>query len=240
MTETRQDAVFTNKGPLRSNSLKNQAYEQIKDAILYRRLKTNIVYAQDEICQKLGISRTPVREALIALESEGYITFVRGRGFQVNELTKKEGMDIVELRREIELFGAELAAERIDDAQLAKLRQISRQMEEAEQNQDSGEMYKLDFQFHNLIFEATGNSWLQEVHHKLRENFLRVENQNAFEKPSVARKVFREHEKVIEALETRNPTLARRAMKNHMDHTYKRTLVKLFGKEQAEAAEKKR
>ena len=102
MTDTRQDAVFTNQGPLKSNSLKNQAYEQIKDAILYRRLKTNIVYAQDDICQELGISRTPVREALIALQSEGYITFVRGRGFQVNELTKKEGMDIVELRREID------------------------------------------------------------------------------------------------------------------------------------------
>ena len=147
-----------NHGPLQTVTLKDQAYQLIKDAILYRRLQINTVYSQETLCNELHISRTPIREALIELQNEGYVRFVRGRGFQVLELTRQEALDIVEMRREIEMFGAELAAERITDDQLQELEKVHQEMLDEEKHHDSREMYRLDYAFHQLIFQATGNS----------------------------------------------------------------------------------
>ena len=69
-------------------TMKQQAYELIKDAILYRRLQIGITYSQDALCSELNISRTPVREALLELQQEGYIAFMRGKGIQVIPVTR--------------------------------------------------------------------------------------------------------------------------------------------------------
>ena len=79
-------------------TMKQQAYELIKDAILYRRLQIGITYSQDALCSELNISRTPVREALLELQQEGYIAFMRGKGIQVIPVTRKRAQDIVEAR----------------------------------------------------------------------------------------------------------------------------------------------
>ena len=228
MTEKPDQSLFTNQGPLKTNSLKNQAYRQIKDAILYRRLKLDVFYSQDDICSQLGISRTPVREALIELQSEGFIEFVRGRGFKVVEITRQEALGIIELRQEIEIFGASLAAERITDAQFDELKKLYQEMLDAGADSESSVLYRLDYKFHALIFAATGNSWLEELNVKLRENFLRIETQRAFATRTAAKQVFGEHLKILNAMEARNPTEAKRAMKNHMKHTFKRTLVNII------------
>ena len=213
-----------NHGPLQTVTLKDQAYRLIKDAILYRRLQINTVYSQETLCSELHISRTPVREALIELQNEGYIRFVRGRGFQVLELTRQEALDIAEMRREIEMFGAELAAERITDKQLQELEKIQQEMMDEEKHRDSREMYRLDYAFHQLIFQATGNSWLMQMNVKLRENFLRIETQGAFKTSQVAKQVFHEHGRILAALQKRSPALARSAMKRHIHQSYKRNL----------------
>lgn len=228
MTGNAEKKIFTNKGPLKTNSLKNQAYKQIKDAILYRRLKLDVIYAQDEICQDLGISRTPVREALIELQSEGFVTFVRGRGFMINPLSRKEALDIIEMRKGVEIFGAGLAAARITDEQLAAMREIQNQMTNETDWKDAEAMYRLDCAFHEKVFEATGNSWLMNTNEALRENFLRVENQCAFIRKTDANHVLKEHEAVLQALEEHNPVKARKAMEKHMNMTYKRTVNKIL------------
>jgi len=98
-------------------TMKQQAYELIKDAILYRRLQIGILYSQDALCSELNISRTPVREALLELQQEGYIAYMRGKGIQVIPITKKRAQDIVEARYYLELNGARLAAQRRTAAQ---------------------------------------------------------------------------------------------------------------------------
>lgn len=218
-----------NHGPLQTVTLKDQAYRLIKDAILYRRLQINTVYSQETLCNELHISRTPVREALIELQNEGYVRFVRGRGFQVLELTRQEALDIVEMRREIEMFGAGLAAERITDEQLQGLEKIQQEMMDEGKHHDSREMYRLDYTFHQLIFQATGNGWLIRTNIKLRENFLRIETQGAFKTPQVARQVFHEHGRILAALQKRSPALARSAMRRHINQSYKRNLETVLG-----------
>ena len=74
---------------------KEQAYELIKDAVLFNRFRVGAIYSQDEICEELGISRTPVREALLELQKEGYVTFARGRGVKVVPVTYEIEKDIL-------------------------------------------------------------------------------------------------------------------------------------------------
>ena len=94
---------------------KEQAYELIKDAVLFNRFRIGAIYSQDEICEELGISRTPVREALLELQKEGYVAFARGRGVKVVPVTDEIAKDILEIRLLTEQNNAYLAAARAND-----------------------------------------------------------------------------------------------------------------------------
>ena len=143
-------------------TMKQQAYELIKDAILYRRLQIGITYSQDALCSELNISRTPVREALLELQQEGYIAFMRGKGIQVIPVTRKRAQDIVEARYYLELSGARLAAQRRTAAQIEALEQLLLEQESRCHDRAVRASYQLDRKFHHEIFLASGNTWMQE------------------------------------------------------------------------------
>lgn len=71
-------------------SYKEQAYRLIKEAILFNRFRVGAIYSQDDICKELGISRTPVREALLELQKDGYVSFSRGKGVQVVPVSDRD------------------------------------------------------------------------------------------------------------------------------------------------------
>jgi len=97
---------------IKTLSYKEQAYDLIKDAILFNKFRIGAIYSQESICNELGISRTPVREALIELQKEGYITILRGRGIEVTPVTEEDAKDILEVRIFYEKNNAFLAAKR--------------------------------------------------------------------------------------------------------------------------------
>ena len=72
--------IFSGHGQVKTPTYKEQAYDLIKEAVLYQKFRPDAIYSQEAICQELGISRTPVREALLELQKEGYIRFCRGKG----------------------------------------------------------------------------------------------------------------------------------------------------------------
>lgn len=204
---------------------KEQAYDLLKEAILYRRLKMDEVYSQDGLCAALKISRTPVREALLELQKEGYITFLRGRGIKIVSLTRKEAVDIVEMRGIIEQSGAELAAQRADAEVLERMQSNLLEMRSTTQPQmEAATMYKLDRQFHRCIFEAAGNRKLLEAVEMLRDQFLRVETLDAFSSTGKCHDVADEHEAVYKAIASGDAPLAREMMREHLNCTYERTV----------------
>lgn len=89
--------VFDKKDSVVLSTYKEQAYKLIKEAIIFQHLKPNQLYSQEEICNELGISRTPVREALLELQRERYICFCRGRGINVLPITEEEAKSILEM-----------------------------------------------------------------------------------------------------------------------------------------------
>ncbi len=204
---------------------KEQAYDLLKEAILYRRLKMDEVYSQDGLCAVLKISRTPVREALLELQKEGYITFLRGRGIKIVSLSRQEAVDIVEMRGIIEQSGAELAALRAGSEALARMQENLLEMRNAAQTQiEAIALYKLDRQFHYCIFEAAGNQKLLESIETLRDQFLRFETLDAFSSPGKCRDVAEEHEAIYRAIAAGDAALAKEMMREHLSRTYERTV----------------
>lgn len=207
-------------------TMKQQAYELIKDAILYRRLQIGITYSQDALCSELNISRTPVREALLELQQEGYIAFMRGKGIQVIPVTRKRAQDIVEARYYLELSGARLAAQRRTAAQIeAHGEPVTEQESRLPRPRGAGLHTRLDRKFHREIFLASGNTWMQEEIEKLRDHFLRIETQSAFDSPEQAERVILEHRGILTAICAGDEKRAEEAMRYHLDCTAKRTLI---------------
>lgn len=230
MQQESQESFFPEGSLILPSTYKQKAYQLIKDAILYRRLQVGTVYSQDGLCAELGISRTPVREALLELQKEGYIKILRGRGIEVVPVSHKEAEDIIEMRLIIELAGSELAAKRASDSQLKRLRENLEEMEQQMETADNSILYRHDRQFHILIFEASGNNRLLDTVENLRDLFLRLETLEAFQDAKGREQVVSEHRKIYEALEKHEPELARQAMKEHLEETYARTVRPVIDK----------
>lgn len=211
---------------LYTTTYKNQANQIIKEAILYRKLREGEIYSQDSICSKLNISRTPVREALLELSREGYISFLRGRGIRVLPVDRKEASDIIELRRILEIAGCMYATERATQVQIEE---IKRQLDSMEtgiyQNVDKIELYKMDRCFHRSIFLATGNTWLLDVVERCRDHYLRFESQTGFDTYETKQQILSEHYEIYRAIYARDVSAAVRAMEIHLDRSTNRTFA---------------
>ena len=209
---------------------KEMAYQLIKEAILYQRLKAGEVYSQDGLCTDFGINRTPVREALLELQKEGHINFLRGRGIEIVPITRKQAEDIVEMRFIIELAGSELAAQRRTKQHLDQLKANIDEMEVNMREADPVFMYKLDRKFHIHLFEAADNERMLEAIENLRDQFLKLETLDAFNNPQKSLQVLQEHQKIFDAVLSGDAVLANSAMKHHLDNTYKRTVTPVMNR----------
>lgn len=218
--------IFDKENSIVLPTYKEQAYKLIKEAIIFQRFKPDEMYSQEEICKELGISRTPVREALLELQREHYICFCRGRGISVLPITEAEAKAILEMRINNEKFGAKLAAQRATENQIEK---IERLLDEAKQVVNSGcgtELYKLDRDFHNAVMEASQNGWLQNSVNDLRDQCLRFENQIAYDVAVSANQIIGEHYNIFQNIKEKNADGAEMAMNGHLLAAYQRTMSK--------------
>lgn len=214
--------------PIKSETFTVQTYRLLRTAILTHELKTGEVYSQDQISEMLNISRTPVREALLALQKDGYIKFLRGRGFEVITLNQKELEDMLEVRMIIERAAAGMAAERISDAQMDRLKEIISAQNEFIHSASTNitEYLELDEAFHRQIWEASNNGWISRTTGDLRNQLIR----NGFSilksnEAAVTETIFDEHRLVWLAVQAHDAAGAERAMAAHIANTRKRNLA---------------
>jgi len=224
MNQELTEGLFPNGSQIPPMTYKEKSYQLIKDSILYHRLRTGIIYSQDELCTQLGISRTPVREALLELQAEGYVSILRGRGIEVVPITRKQAKDIIEMRRIVEAAGSELAAERASPFHINCLYANLEAMKQNINLDTNHLLYQHDRKFHGMIFEASGNSKLLETSENLRDLFLRFETLTAFQNEEYRMEIVNEHWKLYESIQHHDPEAARRSMLEHLDQTYARTV----------------
>lgn len=198
----------------------DKAYRHIKDGILAGTLASGSRLKEEELAQAIGVSRTPVRDALRRLKLEGLVDFVANQGAHVTAWTGEEMEEISTLRALLESYAAELAAHKIGPDTLDELDRLAGEMEaclpEADGRiADFDRVAALNARFHRLIVAAAGNARLKLIIGQLMEVPLTLRKFARFDRARLERS-FAHHREIVGALRARDPQWAGAAMRTHI------------------------
>ncbi len=190
-------------------------FDFLRDAIMTGELKPGQRLMENTIADELGVSRTPVREAIRKLEKENFITMVPRKGAYVSKLTLKDILDVLEVRRVLEGFASELAATRMTLEEVEGLKRIHEDFKRSfDQNRLEG-MIEKDREFHDLIFKASKNHRLIGLVTELHEQFHRF-RLIYFNEFSDFENIVSWHQSILEAIESKDPISARIHAQDHV------------------------
>lgn len=212
---------------INSETYTMQTYNFLRSAILTHDLKENEIYSQDQVSAMLNISRTPVREALLALQKEGYIRFLRGRGFEVVSFDDRDLKDIFEVRLIVETAAAGMAAKRATEQHLDILKrnvEIQQTYATSTEQQTIQNYLQLDDEFHRQILEASGNQRLLKVTEDMRNQLVRT-GYEILQFGENGLVIYNEHQIILKAIEERNFSAAEQAMASHINNTQARSIA---------------
>ncbi len=196
-------------------ALHQEVADRIRELIRNGHLKKGDRIVETEICQLLGISRTPLREALRVLSAEGLIVIVPNKGAHVAEPSMQEIREMFDVMAILEGVCARVAAEKMTDAQFKKLRQLHEKLEQHYQAGNDQKYLKVNHEFHVLIQTIAGNKVLDEVVNGLRQKILLYRYRQLYQ-PDRFDASMQEHRDLFKAFKSRNPDKAERMMKKHL------------------------
>ena len=153
--------------------LRDVVFNTLRQAILIGELKPGERLMELHLADRLGVSRTPVREAIRRLELEGLVTMIPRKGAEVARITEKSMSDVLEVRRTLDALCAELACDRITPESLAALKKACDHFEQCVGTHDAKKIAEADVSLHDIIVEATGNQRLIQMVHNLSEQMYR-------------------------------------------------------------------
>ncbi len=153
--------------------LRDVVFNTLRQAILTGELKPGERLMEIHLANKLGVSRTPIREAIRKLELEGLVTMIPRRGAEVAQITEKSMNDVLEVRRALDALCVELACERITQEDMGRLKQACEAFEAAVRTRDVKKIARADVELHDIIVQATGNQRLVQLIHNLSEQMYR-------------------------------------------------------------------
>jgi len=197
-------------------SLRNRIYQHLKNAILNGVYKPGESLIELKVAKELGVSRTPVREAIRQLELEGLVSSIPNKGVIVEGVTEKDVEDIYTIRKMIEGLAARWAAEKITPEQLKELKDVLDLMEFYTQKGEIDKVSELDTHFHDIIFRACQSRPLESVLSHFN-HFIQRARLVSIKSIGRAQVSLEEHKKIYEALEKRDPEEAEKAMINHVE-----------------------
>ncbi|MCR4440843.1 MAG: GntR family transcriptional regulator [Peptococcaceae bacterium] len=191
-------------------------YESLRDAIVNQVLKPGERLMETELAEEMGVSRTPVREAIRKLELEGYVVMVPRKGAYVAGLSIKDINEVFEIRGALEALAAGLAAQRATEEEIEEM-EISLALEASHyEASDLLKTIEVDTKFHELIFKASKNSRLQGMVKELREQVQRFRT-TTLAVPGRMKFALDEHRQIVEAIASRNVALAQKAARHHIE-----------------------
>lgn len=184
-------------------SLKDHVCSYIADLIANDQVPDSGKIVEQEICDALGVSRTPVREALIQLAADGFLESVPRRGFFINRLTREKAIEIVQILGPLDGRAAYLASGRMSVEEIAELRQIHESVANAMRAGDYLHHNELQHEFHNYYLERCGNKRLIEIVQHLNWHFMKRETINVVERGLVSKleQSVAEHEEIVRLFE---------------------------------------
>ena len=197
----------------KTHTLADQVFERLETDILSGIYSRGEILIEMELCQKLGVSRTPVREALRRLQQE-HLVEEYGKGLKVLGVTQEDLEDIMEMRLRLEGLAAARAAERITEEQLAELKETLDLQEFYLGKHDSDHIKGMDSKFHELVYKFSGSVMIYDSLLPLHKKVQRYRKKSV-ENNSRATKSVEEHRAIYEALAAGDPQAAEAAILKH-------------------------
>lgn len=197
--------------------LRDVVFNTLRQAILRGELKPGERLMEIQLANKLGVSRTPIREAIRKLELEGLVLMIPRKGAEVAEITEKNLRDVLEVRRALEELAVRIACEKITEEQIKQLKETAENLQNTLDSKDVTKIAEADVKFHDIIYFATDNQRLIQLLNNLAEQMYRyrveyLKRENFYEN------VVAEHKDLIQTIEARQQDMAAQVICRHIDN----------------------
>ncbi len=197
--------------------LRDVVFQTLRKAIITGEFAPGERLMEINLANMLGVSRTPVREAIRKLELEGLVIMIPRKGAQVAKITEKNLRDVIEIRIVLEEFGASLACERITEEGRQMLQNLHEKFVKAVETNDILQIAEKDEQFHDGIFHAANNDRLVTIINNLREQFYRYRFEYVKDISSRS-SLITEHRELMDAIFAGDSARAKELMREHLLH----------------------
>ena len=195
--------------------LRDVVFNTLREAILKGDLNPGERLMELQLASKLGVSRTPIREAIRMLEQEGLAVTTPRKGAEVAKMTLKDMEDVLEIRDALDELAVRIACQKITDEQLKQLEDVKELFEKNTQTNNVKNIAEADVSFHDVIYEATGNPKLVTLLNNLREQVYRYRVEY-IKDPKNYPTLIAEHEAILDSLKNRDVKNAVEAMHVHV------------------------
>lgn len=195
--------------------LRDVVFNTLREAILKGELKPGERLMELQLAAKLGVSRTPIREAIRMLEQEGLAVTVPRKGAEVAKMTEKDMEDVLQIREALDELAASRACERISEDELAELRHTMHEFEEYTKSGNLKMIAEADVRFHDIIYRATGNSKLVNMLNNLREQMYRYRVEYLKDEKNYPI-LIKEHSEIVDGLSEKDRDRVTAAMHRHV------------------------
>ena len=210
-----------------SQPLSAGLYSDLQKDILSGELASGSKLTEQVICKRYNVSRTPVREALRQLESDGLIENIPNRGAFVTGLTKRDISDLFDLRALFEIQAVEWAIKRMTSEDIDALSETVDFMEFYTLKDDVEKVLTFNSQFHSIIYAGTKDRMIQKTL-SIYQTYLKHSAPAKTYTGDYLKTILEEHKAIFEAFETKNPAAGRKAMEYHMEQSKLRRIAKYF------------
>lgn len=198
--------------------LRDVVFNTLRQAILRGELKPGERLMEVQLANKLGVSRTPIREAIRKLELEGLVLMIPRKGAEVADITEKSLMDVLEVRKALEELAVQLCCDKITGKEIGELHRAADDFRRIlKTSDDVTEIAEADVRFHDIIYLATGNQKLIQILNNLREQMYRYRVECIKRKESHPI-LIAEHEEIIRRIENKEKKEAADIVCRHIDN----------------------
>ena len=195
--------------------LRNVVFQTLRTAILKGELKPGERLMELQLASKLGVSRTPIREAIRMLEQEGLAKTVPRKGAHVAKMTEKEMEDVLQVRQALEELAARTSCDRFIQAQLQELKEAHHEFEKSTLRGNVREIAQADVKFHDVIYKGADNPRLMMMLNNLREQMYRYRVEYLKDSHCYPQLV-REHQEMVDAFAERNKDAVTAILRQHL------------------------
>ncbi len=197
--------------------LRDVVFNTLRQAILKGELGPGERLMEIQLAERLGVSRTPIREAIRKLELEGLVLMIPRKGAEVARISEKSLRDVLEIRRSLEELAIELACQRMTEDEIDELDRTQEAFRRAVASQDVMLMAETDEAYHDIIYKGTNNNRLVQIINNLREQMYRYRLE--YIKDADKRQILLiEHDNILKAIRGRRVAEAKAAMREHIDN----------------------